>query len=127
LECPFLGLGNSTILITLPVVGDDLIEWIIQVWKGHQSLDGEEHGSDLQGWGPLVLEDIQANSSQFVNIGVVDLGSEQDLWWDHWVFIWQEKLAIEDSSLVWSFTWTGNLDIEMSCILLVWFSVDSHN
>ena len=125
LESPFLGLLDGTILVLLPVVSNFLVKWIIQVWKWHQGLDREEDWSNLEGWWPLVLEDIKANSTELVNVWVVDLGSEQNLWWDHWVLIRQEEFAIEDTSFVWSFSWTSNLDIEMSCILLVWLGVDS--
>ena len=124
---PFLGFGNGSILIVLPVVGDRLIKGVIQVWKRHQSLDGEEHGSDLQCWRPLVLEDIKADSAELINVGVVDLGSEEHLWWDHWVLIRQEEFAVEDASLIWSFSWTSDLNEEVSEVLLVWLGVDSNN
>ena len=126
-EGPFLGSVNGSLLIGFPEISNFLIKWIIQVWKGHQSLDGEKNGSNLKCWGPLVLENIQADSAKLVDIWVVDLGSEQDLWWDHWVFVWQEKFTVKDSSLIWSFTWTSDLDKEMSSVFLVGFSIDSHN
>lgn len=58
---------------------------------------------------------------------MVNLGSEQDLWWHHWVFIRQEELAIEQASLVWSLCWAGNLDEEVSVVLLIWLGIDSNN
>ena len=58
---------------------------------------------------------------------MVYLGSEEDLWWDHWVLFWQEELAVENASFVWRLSWTGNLDEEVSWILLVWLSIDSNN
>jgi hypothetical protein len=39
----------------------------------------QQHGADLQGRAPLVLEDVQADAAQLVNIGVVDLGQETHL------------------------------------------------
>ena len=81
----------------------------------------------MECWRPLVFQNVQANSTQLVDIWVIDLGSEQNLWWHHWVLIRQEKLAIEETSLVRSFGWAGNLDIEMSVVLLIWLSIDSNN
>jgi hypothetical protein len=114
-------------LIFLPEISNFLIKWIIEIWERHQSLDGEENRSDLECWGPLVLQDIEADSSELVDIWVVDLGSEQNLWWNHWVLFWQEELAVEDTSFVWGLSWTGNLDVEMSVVLFIWFSIDSNN
>lgn len=127
LEGPLLGLGDGTILILFPVISNFLIKWIIQVWKRHQSLDGEENGSNLESWRPLVLQNIKANSTQLIDIWVIDLGSEEDLWWNHWVLIWQEELAIKETSLIWSLGWASDLDVEMSIIFLIWLSVDSNN
>ena len=127
LESPLLSSLDGTFLVGFPEISDLLIKRIVQVRKRHQSLDREEHGSNLECWRPLVFQNVQANSTQLVDIWVVDLGSEQNLWWHHWVLIRQEKLAIEESSLVWSFSWTSNLDVEMSVVLLIWLSIDSNN
>ena len=127
LESPLFGPCNSTFLVFLPEISNFLIKWIIEIWERHQSLDGEENGSDLECWRPLVLQDIEADSSELVDIWVVNLGSEQNLWWNHWVLFWQEELAVEDTSLVWGLSWTSNLDVEMSVVLFVWLSIDSNN
>ena len=58
---------------------------------------------------------------------MVDLGSEKDLWWDHWVLLWQEELAVENAALVWRLSWACNLNEEVSWILLVWLGVNSDN
>lgn len=81
----------------------------------------------MECWRPFILQNVQANSSQLVDIWVVNLGSEQNLWWHHRVFIRQEKLAIEETSLVRSLCWAGDFDVEMSVILLIWLRIDSNN
>ena len=58
---------------------------------------------------------------------MIDLGSEEDLWWDHWILFWQEELAVENTALIWSLSWAGNLDEEVSWVLLVWLSVNSND
>lgn len=42
-------------------------------------LDRQQHMADLQRWGPLVLQDVQADAAQLVDVGVVDLGQEAHL------------------------------------------------
>lgn len=127
LESPLLGLLDGTFLVLLPVVGDLLIQGVVQVGQRHQGLDREEHRSDLESGGPLVLQDVQADSTELIDVGVVDLGSEENLWWHHWVLLWQEELAIEKSSFVWGLGWTSNLDVEVSIVLLVWLSIDAYD
>jgi hypothetical protein len=127
LQGPLLGLLDCGLLISFPGIGDLLIQRIIQIWQGHQGLNRKQHRSDLQRRRPLVLEDVEANSAKLVDVGVVDLGSEKDLGWHHWVLFRQEELAVENSTLVWSLSWASNLDKEMSWVLLVWLSVNADN
>ncbi len=56
---------------------------------------------------------------------MVDFSSEEDLRWDHWVLIWQEKLSVEEASFVWCLAWAGNLNEEVAGIALAWLSVNS--
>ena len=125
LEGPLLGLLDSTLLISFPGIGDLLIQRIIQVWERHQSLDREEHRSNLESWRPLVLQDIEANSAELVNVGVVDLGSEEHLGWNHWVFIRQEEFAVKNATFVRGLGGTSDLDEEMSWVFLIWFGVNA--
>ena len=127
LQGPFLGCLDGCLLISLPCIGDLLIQGIVQVGQRHQGLDGEEHRSDLESWWPLVLEDVEANSAEFVDVWVVDLSSEEDLGWDHWVLLRQEERAGENTAFVRSFSWSGNLEEEMSWVLLIWLGVNSNN
>ena len=59
---PQFGLLDSTISVGLPEVCDLLIEGVVEVGGRKKGLDREKHGSDLEGWAPLVLQDIKANS-----------------------------------------------------------------
>lgn len=45
----------------------------------------------------LTLKNVQANPAQLVDIGMVDLGEESDLWWGHRVIVRQEKLKLENA------------------------------
>ena len=85
------------------------------------------YGFDLEGWGPLVLEDVKANATELVDVGVVDLGPEEHLWRDHWVLVGQEELKVEHSSFEGSFAWASDLDVEVSAVGLGWLCVDAHD
>lgn len=112
-------------MVSLPGIGDLLIQRIIQVGQGHQGLNGEQDRSDLKRRRPLVLQDVEADSAELVDVRVVDLRSEENLWWDHGVLVWQEELAVEDAALIWSLTWASDLDEEVSGVVLVGLSVDA--
>lgn len=71
--------------------------------------------------------DLDLFLTQFINVRMVDFSSEEDLRWDHWVLIWQEKLSVEEASFVWCLTWAGNLNKEVAGIALAWLSVNSDN
>lgn len=81
---------------------------------------GEQDRADLEGWRPVAcetcyelickigeivengdvrtFEDIKTDTSQLVNVGMVDLGQKSDLGWRHWVVVWQEELELEDTA-----------------------------
>lgn len=46
----------------------------------------------------LTLEDVQADSTEAIDVGVVDLGEEADLGWCHGVVVGQEELELEDAT-----------------------------
>ena len=48
--------------------------------------------------GRYTLEDIETDAAKLINVGVVDFGQEPDLWWGHWVVIWEEKLELENAT-----------------------------
>jgi hypothetical protein len=47
------------------------------------------------------LQDIQANTSKTVDVGVVDFGQESDLGRSHGIVFGQEQFKTEDSTFVW--------------------------
>ena len=60
---------------------------------------------DLEGWGPFVLQDIKTDTSELVNVWMVDFGSEKDFWSDHGILIWQIELELEHSTFIWTVLW----------------------
>ena len=70
---------HRALLVLAPLPRDALVERVVRVWRREQRLHRDEHGPDLQRRGPLVLEDVEADASELVDVGVVDLGEEPDL------------------------------------------------
>ena len=109
------------------MVGDFFVQRVIEVGRREERLDRDEHCSDLESGAPLVLEDVKADSADLVNVGVVDLGSEEHLGRDHRVLVREEELGVEHASFVRSTVGASNLHMEVSEVSLVGFSVDSDN
>ena len=60
---PLTSLLNGSVLVLLPVVSHGLVKGVIDVGSRHEGLDGQEHGLDLKGWRPLVLQDVEADTA----------------------------------------------------------------
>lgn len=54
---------------------------------------GQRYGDEEAG--RLTLENVQADTAELVNVGMVDLGEEADLWRCHGIVVWKEQLEIE--------------------------------
>ena len=80
--------------------GNTFVEGIIKVGSRKQNLDGQQDRSDLEGWAPLVLQDVEADASKLVDVGVVDLRAEENLGWSHGVLLGEEELAVEEAAFV---------------------------
>jgi hypothetical protein len=65
--------------------------------------------------------------TEFVNVGVVNLSSEENLGRNHGVFFGQEKLAVKHASLVGGLWGPRNLDEEMSVVSGAGLNINSHN
>lgn len=111
---PIPGCLNGSVLILFPSLSDVVCQWVVWVRGTKQGLDGEQNGSDLEGGRPvalkgvslclweespcLTLQHVQADSSESVDVGVVDLCEEADLGWSHWVVVGQEEFQLEDAA-----------------------------
>lgn len=52
-------------------------------------------GAGVACCGYLTLEDVQADPTKSVDIGMIDLGQKADLGWHHRVVLRQEQLQLE--------------------------------
>lgn len=73
LASPFFRGSNSFGLVLLPVFGNVVCQRIVGVGGTEEGLYREQDGTDLERGRPLVLQNIKADSSELVNVGVIDL------------------------------------------------------
>jgi len=79
LLAPFSGSSFISRFIGLVDMGDFGNKWIIGVGVSQQRADGQQNLGDGQGGTPLILQDIQADASVGIYVGVIDSGDEVDL------------------------------------------------
>lgn len=48
----------------------------------------------------LTLQDIQTDTTQTIDVGVIDLGQEADFGWGHRIIVWQEEFKSEDTTCI---------------------------
>ena len=63
-------------------------------------MDRQKNCLDLESGRPFVLEDVEADSTQSVNIGMVNLRSKKNFWGDKRVLLGQEELQGEQTALI---------------------------
>lgn len=124
---PFTGALDRTVLIVLPVICNGLIQGIVDVWCGHERLDREQDGLDLQGGAPLVLEDVEADAAEAIDVRVVDLRAEENFRRDERVLLWQEELQVEEAAFVGTVGWAGDLHQEVPGVGRGRLRVDTHD
>lgn len=126
---------NGRSLIILPALGDIVGERIVGIRGSEQSLNRQKNCTDLQSGGPVVwtsvssgicdraggrtLQDIQADTTKAVDVGMVDLRQETDLWGSHGIVIGKKEFQPEDatcSTECWSLEKKNNGLIEHTLI-----------
>ena len=76
LKSPFLGGLNGSILIIPPVISDSLIHRIVDIWGSQQSLNGQRYTSECEGGRPVFFDDAKTNTSELIDVGMVDFSPE---------------------------------------------------
>jgi hypothetical protein len=97
LASPFLGCSDGLRFVLLPMFGNIVGKRIVWVGCAEEGLDWEQDSSDLKSRRPLILENVEANSAELVDIGMINLGQEADLGRSHRIIIGQEQLQLEDT------------------------------
>lgn len=92
----------------------------------------------------LTLQNIETDTAEAVDVGVVNLGQEADLWGRHGIIVGEKQLKSKDATckdqcqtdsgkhsvvhtLIWRLRRTVNGDIEVAEVIFVWDSIDARN
>lgn len=69
--------------------------FVLLVWLTQQTLKTQKNRLNVVHSAPLLVQDIQANSTRKVNIGVIDGSDKEDFWVSIWVILWKLKGKLE--------------------------------
>lgn len=116
---PFFGSAGVLVHVSLVNLGDFWDKGIIGVWVSQKRTDGEKHLGDGKCWGPLVLQDVQADGTVGVDVWVVNSSGEVHLGWLEWVVSWEVNIQEENSSGERRVFWSHNGGLPMELIFLV--------
>ena len=115
LASPFPSVCVMFIPISFIKVCDLRHEGIIWVGVGQQRTEREQNFGDRKCGRPLVLEDVEADASVWINVAVVDSGRKCTLGWFKWVVSWEANVDEEDTACIWGVIWAhdGRLPCEL--------------
>jgi len=119
LSSPFSSRSLVFRLVSLVDLSNFWHQGVIRVGVRQQGADREEDLGDGQSWGPLLLEDIEADGSVGVDVWMIDPGGEIDLWRLEWVVSWEVNVQEEDSSSIGCVIRSHDGSLPMVLILLV--------
>lgn len=78
---PLLGELGVPVPVGLVDPGDLGDQRVVRIGVAEEGTDGKEDFTDGEGWGPLGSQDVQADGTVGVDVGVVDLCCEGNLGW----------------------------------------------
>ncbi len=108
----FLGPGASSSLIldsvSLVHMSNFWNQRIIWVWVRQKRAYREQHLGYREGRAPLLFEDVKADATIAIDVGVEHLCSEGNLGWLEWVIGWEVDGHQKHTSCKWALTWTHN-------------------
>ena len=117
---PFTCSGLEFRSIALVELGDLWHERVIGVGVGEERGDGEQNFRDGECGRPLVLEDVQADGSVCVDVGMVDLGDEVAFGWPEGIIGGEVDVEEEDASCIWTIFWTDDGCLPVELVVLSW-------
>jgi hypothetical protein len=91
------------------------------IWVGisQKWTNWKEHLGDSESGAPLVLENIQANATVWIDVRVVDSGSKVAFRWLEWVVSWEVDVQKEDTSSIWGIIGSHDCGLPVILVFLV--------
>jgi hypothetical protein len=56
-----LTLSDGATLVTLEMVCNSFVQRVFEIWRTHETLDGDQNSSDLECWTPFVFQDVKTD------------------------------------------------------------------
>lgn len=78
----------------------------ILVWFSEQTLQAQQNSLDIVASSPLILQNIKADSTREIDVGVVYWSLEEDCWRCVWVVGWESERKLKGKPGVWGIIWT---------------------
>ena len=99
---PFFGSGFELWLVGLVQLSDFWHIIIVWGWVCQQLWNWQQNFWNFQGWWPLMLQNFQIKWSVCVNVRVVNLRCEVDLWGSEWIISWEVDVQEENTTSIWA-------------------------
>ena len=105
--------------IILIEMGDLRNEWVIWVGIGQEGTKWEENLRNCESRWPLILENIQTDTSIRIDVAVIDPGRECALGRLEGIVGWETNIDEEYSSCVWGVVWPHDGRLPCELIFLI--------
>ena len=110
-----------------PLLRHSVVQRVVWVRRAEERLDAQQHGSDLQCRRPVLLQNIQTNSTQFVHIRVVYFSQKTHFRRHHGIVVRQEKLEVEKAAFEGTLNRSCDLNMEITGVSRVWVRVNARH
>ena len=106
--------------VRLQELGNVRNQWIIWVGVSEEGADWQEDFGNGQRRTPLILQDIQADTSVRVDVAVINTSGEVNLGWLEWVIGREVNIQEENTSSVWRVIWSHDSGLPVEHIIPNW-------
>lgn len=114
---PFSGRAIVSGSVSLEDVGNIWNQWIIGVGVGEKTADRKENLADCQCRRPLVLQNVQTDTSIRVDVAVIDTSGEVNLRRLEWIVRREVDIEEEDTSGIGRVIWSHDCCLPMKHIV----------
>jgi hypothetical protein len=95
-------------------------QWIIRVRVSEKGADRKQDLANSQSRTPLVLQDVQANTSVGVDVTVIDTSGKVNLGWLERIVSGEMNIQKENTSCIWGLIWSHNSCLPVEHIIAYW-------
>jgi len=124
LHCVFGSPFPCSTVVSSPVrlqeLGNVWNQWIIWVGVSEKGTDWQEDFANGQSRTPLILQDIQADTSIRVNVAVINTSGEVNLGWLEGIIGGEVNIQEEHTSSIWRVIWSHDSRLPVEHVIPNW-------